>query len=491
MRGEGVHGGAYRAVPRRAVVAVAALVGALVLLAAAAGIPVRATYGAQVTADEPQYLLSALSLAEDRDLDIADELAAERWRDFHETDLPEQTRPLPGGRRVSPHDPLLPVLLAGPMAVGGWVAAKLALAALAGLLAAVLVWTAVSRLAVPLGSAAMVVLLFGCSPPLAVYGSQVYPEVPAALAVALAAAALLGPMRRGGCALLAACVVALPWLGVKYVPVAGALAVLAAVRLGRGRAWVRLAALVGGLVAAAVVYLWAHLDLYGGATPYAAGDHFVGGEFSVVGATPNYAGRSVRLAGLLTGGRFGLAAWQPAWLLLLPAVGWLLRRQPGASVLLLPLGVGWLSATFVALTMQGWWWPGRQVVVVLPLAVLAVATWAGGRGSRLAAVGLLGAAGVLAFAWLLADGLAGRLTWVVDFWATGNPVYQAWRWALPDYLAPTAWTWPLHAAWSLVLVVLAAGGWRAATRPDRSGDARRIRGARTTRLAGHRTSGAG
>jgi hypothetical protein len=465
MRGDGGCGGVGRAAPRRAVLGVAALVGALVLLASAAGIPVRATYGAQLTADEPQYLLSALSLAEDGDLNIADELAAERWRDFHEIDLPEQTRPLPGGRRVSPHDPLLPVLLAGPMALGGWIGAKLALAALAGLLAAVLVWTAASRLGVSPVPAALVVLLFGCSPPLAVYGSQVYPEVPAALAVALAAAALSGPMRRGGCTLLTACVVALPWLGVKYVPVAGVLAVLAAARLGRGRAWPRLAALVGGLAASAVVYLWAHVELYGGVTPYAAGDHFVGGEFSVVGATPNYAGRSVRLAGLLTGGRFGLAAWQPAWLLLLPAVGWLVRRrQAGASALLLPLGVGWLSATFVALTMQGWWWPGRQVVVVLPLAVLTVAAWAGGRGGRLAALGLLGSAGVLAYAWLLADGFAGRLTWVVDFWTTGNPVYQAWRRLLPDYLAPTVWTWPLHAAWSVVLVVLAWHGWRGAAR---------------------------
>ena len=31
----------------------------------AAGIPTRATYGAQLTADEPQYVLSAISVAED------------------------------------------------------------------------------------------------------------------------------------------------------------------------------------------------------------------------------------------------------------------------------------------------------------------------------------------------------------------------------------------------------------------------------------------
>ena len=49
--------------------------GLLAFLGAAAGIRVPATHGAQTTADEPQYLLTAISLAEDRDLDIADELA--------------------------------------------------------------------------------------------------------------------------------------------------------------------------------------------------------------------------------------------------------------------------------------------------------------------------------------------------------------------------------------------------------------------------------
>jgi NADPH-dependent 2,4-dienoyl-CoA reductase/sulfur reductase-like enzyme len=37
----------------------------------------------------------------------------------------------------------------------------------------------------------------------------------------------------------------------------------------------------------------------------------------------------------------------------------------------------WATATWVALTMHGWWWPGRQVVVVVPCVVLAVAWWAG------------------------------------------------------------------------------------------------------------------
>ncbi len=41
----------------------------------------------------------------------------------------------------------------------------------------------------------------------------------------------------------------------------------------------------------------------------------------------------------------------------------------------MPLLAGWATATWVALTMQGYWWPGRQLVVVLPLAVLVVLVW--------------------------------------------------------------------------------------------------------------------
>src|SRR4029453_15527073 len=108
------------------------MVGMLAFAAAAAGIAVSATHGTRTTADEPQYLLTAISLAEDRDLDIGDELADGRWRPFHTLPLPEQTEPLAGGRRLSPHDPLLPLLLAGPGAVGGWAGANPALAAGAG-----------------------------------------------------------------------------------------------------------------------------------------------------------------------------------------------------------------------------------------------------------------------------------------------------------------------------------------------------------------------
>src|SRR4029450_5626723 len=95
----------------------------------------------------------------------------------------------------------LPVLLAGAVAAGGWVGAKLAMAVMAGLLAALLVWTAVRRLGVPLGTAALATAGLACSPPrVSVAATRACPGARGALAVLAAAAALTTaspPIHRG------------------------------------------------------------------------------------------------------------------------------------------------------------------------------------------------------------------------------------------------------------------------------------------------------
>ena len=449
---------------RVSVRAAAALVGVVVAAWAMVAIPARATNGARTTADEPQYLLSALSLAEDRDLWIDDEIAARDYRPFHEVTLPIQTERRDDGRAISPHDPLLPAILAVPMGLGGWEAAKATLAVLAGVLAALLTWLAVRRFDVPLGVAALTVLAFGLAAPLSSYGTQVYPELPAALAVAVAIAALTHPKLRqltgnspvnclnfGWVLLLGGAVVALPWLGIKYAPVAGVLAVLGLWSLGRRDA-LRLAA---GLGAAGVAYVVGHRLLYGGWTVYAAGDHFVGGELTVVGNDPNYVGRSRRIVGLLLDREFGLAAWMPGYLLMVPALVALVRRRPpGWAVLVAPLAAGWATATWVALTMHGWWWPGRQTVVVLPCVVLAVAWWAGQVVPARALVAVGGVLGAVSWMWLVIEARSGERTLIVDFMRTDNPIYRGLHAVLPDYAHPETRDWLLQACW---IAVLAAG----------------------------------
>ena len=462
-----------------------------VALWAGLGAGAHASYGARMIADEPQYVLSALSLAEDGDLDISDELAGERWRDFHAADLPRQTEPRPDGSELSPHDPLLPLLLAPGVGLGGWVGARVTMALVAGALAALLVWTGVMRLGARLGTALIVVGSFSLSAPLAAYGSQIYPELVAALAVAVAAAALLGPPSSRRRWLWLAAVVALPWLGVKYAPVAAA---IAAVGLwsewrssnstepsprdephfveneqrsnstrSRSRAGWHLVENVGVLAVAGVAYLAFRRAVYGGWTVYAAGDHFTGGELTVVGSDPDHLGRSVRLLGLLVDRHFGLVAWAPVYLLAVPAFAALLRANRRiALVLLAPLAAGYATATWVALTMHGWWWPGRQTVVVLPLAVLAVVRFVDGRRRLLAATAVAGAIGAAAWLWLVVETTFGSITLIVDFDRTSDPWVRAWRMLLPDHRADGIAPVALSAVWVLVLAGLASAGWRSA-----------------------------
>jgi hypothetical protein len=199
------------------------------------------------------------------------------------------------------------------------------------------------------------------------------------------------------------------------------------------------------------VYLAVHRAVWGGWTVYATGDHFTGrGEFAVVGDEVNPAGRATRLIGLLVDRDYGLAAWQPAYLLLVPAAAALLVHRPRHTMALaVPLAVGWLIATFVAATMHGFWWPGRHVVVVVPLAVLLIVEWAAraGRIVQISAAGL-GALGVVIYAGMLVDGYTGTFTWVLGFPNLTGPE----RVLFPDYRGALG---VLHIAWCAVLVGLA------------------------------------
>ncbi|MEO5841476.1 MAG: hypothetical protein ABIQ73_16445 [Acidimicrobiales bacterium] len=447
------------------------LLAAIVAAVASIGIPAHATYGARVTADEPQYLLTALSLGRQFDLDISDEIALEQYRSFHKVDLDRQTQPFADGRELSPHDPLLPLLLAVPMRWGGWVAAKAFIVALAAVLSALTAWVAVRRFAVRPEIALPVVGIFFCSAPLATYASQVYPEIAAALATTVAIAAISAtPGSRDtalrNAALLVVSVSALPWLSVKYVPVAAALALLGLYRSRRHRSMA--AGIAIAFAAMAIAYVVAHRLLYGGWTAYASGDYFAErGESRVIGTSPNYVGRSRRVLGLLVDRGFGLAAWAPVWLFAPCAFAALTRRRAeGRWWLVLPVAAGWFVATFVALTMHGWWWPGRQVVVILPLVVIAVA-WAVDQFRVL--VGPLVMAGALGFAtWCYTafEAATRRRTLVVDFERTSNPWYRVWRVLLPDGRAAGPGTDIRTALWWLVIAVVVVVGVRM-SRPPR------------------------
>jgi hypothetical protein len=217
---------------------------------------------------------------------------------------------------------------------------------------------------------------------------------------------------------------------------------------------------VGAVAVLGALYGLAHVAWYGGLTPYASGDFFVdnGGQLAVMGDHPDRIGRSVRLLGLLVDRDFGLGAWQPLWLLVVPAAAVLLLVRPPRWLLLAaPLAAGWAMATWVAVTMHGWWFPGRHVVHALPCAVLAIAWWLDrlpvGRAVAWIGVGL----GALSSAWLAVQAASEHVTIVFDPWATTDPVLRAMRPLLPDMRADGLAVGARYVAWLVVLLVVT--GW--------------------------------
>jgi hypothetical protein len=437
----------------------------------ALGLAARATTNARTTADEPQYLMTAQSLAADLDLDVANQRTAGAYRAYHEVGLPLQEEIHADGSRVSPHDPLLPALLAAPMALGGWPLAKLALAGVAGCLAALVVFVAEARFGARRRVVVPVVLAAFSAAPLAVYATQVYPEIAAALALTAAIAIVTAP-KAGRATFVAvafaAAVCALPWLSVKYLPVAAGLVFVGWSRVRRGP-------LLGALAFGAATFAVAHLRWYGGLTPYATGRHFDDGQLEVVG-DPDLVGRSVRLAGLLVDRDFGLAVWQPLLIVAVPAAAALVAsRSQLRAVVLIPAALGWLNATFVALTMHGWWFPGRQVIVVLPCLVLAIVWWLDRIDASPSWLWAATALGASLYLWLVVQVLTTSTRLVTTFADLSHPWWRVVRRVLPDGRADRPLDTVLLAAWALGLGGAAIAAARAERRrrvdaPDASTD---------------------
>jgi hypothetical protein len=262
----------------------------------------------------------------------------------------------------------------------------------------------------------------------------------------------------------------MPWLGSKYIPVAMALTAVLLVLLHRRAGWRPVAGVSGALAVAGAVYLAVHQLVWHGWTVYASGDYFQkAGEFSVIGVDPSYVGRSLRLVGLFVDQHYGLVPWQPAWLLIVPAVVALVVRRPaGWLMLLAPLCAAWATAVWVALTMEGFWWPGRQVVVVLPLAAVAVLWLVDRVLPRLRPLALgLALLGVVGMGALLVQGRFGSLTWVLHYHHAWAPAYRLLGPVLPDYTGDSFMVG--HVVWLCLLSALAVWTWRHLRRRNPAG----------------------
>jgi hypothetical protein len=445
--------------------------------------------------DEPYYLLITHSLAYDLDADLTNNYTAGDWRGFLDRPLePQPGDPVgPRGQVYSRHNEALPLLLAPAYRVGGKWGALAVMAALTAALAWMTLRLAHRYWPERPGEALLAWALLAFAPPLLLYSSQVWVEVPATLLSMVALDRILdfrGRRHWGWKPWLAVAlpVVLLPLVKIRFMLLAVPLVALAWWRAGRPRrplVAISLAlALVGGaiLVHNTMVFgnpLKIHqveeLEL----TRYP-------GEAFVLGAT-----------GLLWDTAFGLFACAPLWLLLLPAAPAALRRR---SPLLVDLAV--YVGPYLAIVVPrnewygGWSPPFRYALVALPLlALLLVPLLAGRRrnGARLLVAVLALATAVLTVLWVIEPGwtynFADGRTYLLDhlsqrlgadvarfFPSSVRPRAATWIWPLATLLlVPLLWWWPRRraapgraAVWgtAVLLALAAALPWAAERLPS-------------------------
>ena len=417
-------------------------------LAYAFSLGIRATNGASITGDEPFYLLTTQSLLEDGDLDLRNQYDARSYEAFfdHPDGLWKQSMPSRDGRLLSPHNPGLSVLLVPGFALGGLTGAQAQLLLTAAATMA-LAFVLATRLTGRSGVSWLAALGVGLSAVAFVHSTEVYPEIPAALALTLS---LLVVTKKERPTLLdavwaAAALSAMCWLGVKYAPLAALVSAYFLFRAdGPGRA-----TLVGLGCASAALFFWFHLETFGSLTPYSVNVVYSGqSTVEVFGRHVDFGDRLYRLWGLFVDRHFGVGRWAPLLLAAVPGLVLLVRRGSAHRVVFGLIAAQVLIATFVAITMMGWWFPGRTLMTVLPLfalplvlAVAAAPSWAR------ATIALLAAYGVTITGGLAHAGHSGEVKIAVDPFDMGFPPFQAVYWLFPDYRAWTLETWALTVLW--------------------------------------------
>ena len=191
------------------------------------------------------------------------------------------------------------------------------------------------------------------------------------------------------------------------------------------------------------------MHLFGGLTSYGVNVVYVGwNTVDILGGHIEFGGRYYQLWGLFIDQRFGLGRWLP---LLLAVSGTAMRMVLALVIVQIPV------ATFVAITMMGWWFPGRTLVTVLPFFSLPVALlitkaplW-GRIPVALLGVLTLGITYSLALA-----GRSGEITVAVDPFDMAFSHFPGLAGLFPLYTWWTTETWWLTIFW-LVMAVLRAG----------------------------------
>ncbi len=397
--------GTWRGLRRLGDRRVATLLGITVLLASLMVLPYdRSVY--PTASDEPHYLLITQSLLYDHDVDLRNDYDGDRYRVFYPARLPD-VHGIGVGAAIYPiRDLGLPLLSTLPFALGGR-SGVMALLCLTGALLGAQLYLLLRDLRFGPRDAFLATAATALVHPILTYTTQVYPDLPAALAF-VSAVRLLGrgaQMRARHLAGASALVGVLPWLTTRgWLIAVGVGAVVAywslrplfgaitrrtgrsarpqaeptgrrssRARLGRiPAAALRIAA--GGLPFAAIVGLLAYVNgrMFGLYLP-AAGYYLISDQQQVLAYSPLVGG-----LGLFFDRVFGLVGRAPIYLLAFLGIAALVRRvRSGLMPILAPLFLGWL-AYFIYIADIAYWFadgspPSRYLLASMPFLVAGVA----------------------------------------------------------------------------------------------------------------------
>ena len=442
---------------------VAALFVVLVIIYAFS-VDMRATRGASITGDEPFYLMTTKSLLADRDLDLRNQYQARSYEEFfdHPDGLWRQSVPSGDGRLLSPHNPGLSVLVIPGFVLGGLIGVQAQLVLIAAA-AFSLAFVLTDRLTRRRTASWLVTLGVAVGAVAFTHSTEIYPEFPAALALVLGLLVATAQPRPGLFAALWLVVLlsAMCWLGVKYAPLALLVAGFFLLRADRRG---RIGLLSLGLISAAI-FVWFHMRTFGGLTPYAVNLVYAGQSTAeLLDAHIDFNDRLYRLWGLFVDQRFGIGRWVPILLVVVPGLVLLAKAGSTQRLVLGLIAAQMLIATFVAITMMGWWFAGRTLVTVLPLMVLPLTLLAlsAPTGVR-AAVAALGVYGASITAGLAYAAYTGEITIAVDPFEMRYLPFRGLSWLFPDYRSWTMETWALTALWLVAAVMSVLAAYRMAS----------------------------
>ena len=354
--------------PRAPIVAAVLAVGWMGLVAAAV-----APQGA--TGDEPHYLLIGESVWRDGDLDLANNYDGRHYAAFFPGELADR-HTVTGyhGQAYPFHGPGAGLLTLPASQIGGVMAVRAWFILLAAT-AVGLLWSAAFRVT---GSSAAA--WFGCAcialpVPLAVHGSRIYPDGPAALVVSAALWLLIrlgeaSTVSSATLVLIGTALTTLPWLHLRlgFVAAVFGLAVLVALRHQPDRLSARVVFLAAPVIGAVLLFAAAAV-MFGTLDPTA--------PFRQRDAGFGPSALPAGLLGMLVDQEFGLLPYAPALALGATGLAGLWRRTP----LVAAAGGAALGGTLVLGGMWAWWGgqsaPARFLVPLLPVIGLVMSVcWA-------------------------------------------------------------------------------------------------------------------